>query len=289
MQKEIRCGNAVGIVDTLGGEMISYVNSGKEYIWCGDANHWTGHAPVLFPFVSALKENKVRYDGVEYEYNGKHGFARKTEFEVVSIEGNKAVFALKSNETTKKYYPYDFTLTVTHEICECGYKTTYEVTNTDSKPIRFCIGGHPGFAVENSIEDYELVFETEEDCALYYTDKESLFSDSYVYDGNAVKGNKYELRYSDYDVDALIAKDIKSRKVKLVRRDNGKGIEFDYSDFGVLVIWTPPKKNSPFLCLEPWNGLPAYTDESGEFADKPYAITLEAGKTYSASYKVKLV
>lgn len=288
MRSTITCGKAAAVVDTLGGEMISYVNDGREYIWCGDASHWSGHAPVLFPFVSALKDNKVRYNGVESEYKGKHGFARKTEFTSAKIDGGKAEFTLLSSDATKAAYPYDFALTVTHEINECGYSTTYTVKNTDSKSIMFCIGGHPGFFTDGSIEDYDLVFEKVEDCPLYYTDEKSLYSDSYIA-GRAIKGETFPLCYKDFDVDALIAKDIKSRRVKLVKRCCGHGIEFDFTGFNVLVLWSPPKKSSPFVCLEPWNGMPAYTDESGEFADKPYAITLPAGESYSVGYKVKII
>ena len=83
MQKILQIGCAKGIADTYGGELISYTNEGKEYIWTGDPAFWNGHAPVLFPFVSALKDWKVKFGGKEYSLTTKHGFARKSEFELV--------------------------------------------------------------------------------------------------------------------------------------------------------------------------------------------------------------
>ena len=147
MQKTITFGGAVGVVDTLGGEMISYRKDGREYIWHGDSAHWSGHAPVLFPFVSSLKNNRALIDGREYEMKGKHGFARKSEFVLDAITENSASFILTANDHTLALYPYRFILRITHSLNEKGYRTEYAVTNADQRPIFFCIGGHPGFEV----------------------------------------------------------------------------------------------------------------------------------------------
>lgn len=55
MQETLRIDAAEAIVDTMGGELISYKSNGKEYVWTGDKAYWSGHAPVLFPFVSAIR------------------------------------------------------------------------------------------------------------------------------------------------------------------------------------------------------------------------------------------
>ena len=108
--------------------------------------------------------------------------------------------------------------------------------------------------------------------------------------GNSrIKGMKFDLKHPDYDVDVLIAPTLKSRKVKLVHKVTGKGVEMDFNGFSALGVWTPPKKQAPFVCLEPWNGLPANIGETGNFEDKPYAITLPAGAEYAVSYTVKVI
>lgn len=288
MQKTLKTGCAEGIVDTLGGELISYKNGGREYIWTGDKEYWSGHAPVLFPFVSALKNEKVSFGGKSFSMTTKHGFARKSQFELAECTDSKAVFKLTSNDVTRAQYPYDFILTVTHAICDTGYKTTYAVKNTGNSEMQFCIGGHAGFCVDGSAEDYELKLEKVEDLDLYYTDAESLFSEDYKI-SKRMESDSFAIQYRDFDVDAIIAKDIKSRKVKLVKKSDGTGIAFDFTGFQVLTLWTPPKKRAPFFCLEPWNGLPAYTDESGNFEDKPFRIVLPAGSEYSVGYKVSVI
>lgn len=287
MQKVLNYGKVFGVVDTLGGELISYKANDKEYIWTGDPDYWTGHAPVLFPIVGALKDNKVIIEGNEYSM-GKHGFARKSEFALTKLTDNKAVFKLKYNDDTLKQYPYKFLLTITHEIDDKGFTTKYKVNNLDDKPIMFAIGGHTGFAVD-SIENYKLIFDEVENCKLYYTDSESIISDNLVHKKSFDTTNEFELDYSDYDIDVIIAKDIKSRKVKLINKETGSGIEFDYSGFDVLGIWTPPGKKSPFICLEPWNGIPAYDNEDGKFENKPYIVKLDVDGEYKVGYTVNLI
>jgi len=285
MQKELKCGKAVAIVDTKGGELISYKYDGKDILWIGDGKYWTGHAPCCFPYVSALKEDKVKFEGKEFSMVGKHGIVRKREFEEVNVSDTKAEYVFVSTDETKALYPYDFKLNIIHEISEDGFKTTYKVLNTGDKTMTFCIGGHPGLCTQGSIEDWTLEFEKDEDCALYYTDEKSLFSKRYTIDRKLSK--VFPLKYEDYDKDAIIATDINSRVVKLTNKD-GHGMVFDYSGFNVLVLWTPPKAEAPFIALEPWNGLPADVDEDGNFENKPYAITLEAGKEYTVGYSIKL-
>lgn len=288
MKTTLRLGAAEAAVDTLGGELISYKYNGKEYVWTGNKEYWNGHAPVLFPFVSAIRKNKVNFEGKPYACATKHGFARKTEFQLVECSDARAVFELTSDDTTRSMYPYDFTLTAIHEITESGFTTAYQVKNNGTGDMQFCIGGHPGFTVDGSAEDYVLQFEKPEDMDLYYTDAESLFSDTYKIN-KRIKGNEFAINYNDYDVDALIALDTRSQKVRLVKKSDGTGIEFDYTGFANLVLWTPPKKRAPFFCLEPWNGLPAIVEAGDDFEDKPYRIVLGAGKTYRVGYKVNII
>ena len=285
MQKILNNGNVCGIVDTLGGELISYKNNDKEYVWSGDAEYWTGHAPVLFPIVGVLRHDVVTIEGGEYSM-ARHGFARKSEFTLAECTDSKAVFELVYNEETLKQYPYKFKLIVTHEICDCGFKTDYKVINLDDKPIMFGIGGHAGFAVD-SIENYKLVFDQPETCQLYYTDKSGVMSDILILEKALNNTSEINLRYVDFDVDVIIADKLKSRKVKLVSKTDGSGIEFDYTGFEVLGVWTPPGKRSPFICLEPWNGMPASDVDDGLFEHKPHIITLDVGGEYEVGYVVR--
>ena len=294
MNTEIKTARAEAIGSTIGGELVSYKLDGKEYVWEGLPEYWASHAPVLFPTVGATIDGSVKFEGKAYPLQ-KHGFARKQEFRLLESTADKLVYELYDNAASHEVYPYKFRLLITHKIRDAGFSTEYTVENIDSKPIWFCIGGHPGFRCPmnegESFSDYKLVFEkVENEDVIYTTNYGGGYIDSSLPITDKLKNtNEWALDYADYDVDVLLTKKLKSRHVKLINKNTGKGIDFDFTGFNALGIWTPPHKQAPFVCLEPWNGLPAHLDESGNFEDKPYAIKLDAADSYSVGYKVKVI
>ncbi len=290
MQYTLTCGGASAIVDSLGGEMISYKNaSGKEYVWCGNPTYWASHAPVLFPICSALKDGKVNIGGKEFEM-GKHGFCRMSEFEATDIGASSATFTLRANEATLAQYPSKFALAITHSITEAGFTTSYKVTNEGSEDMYFCLGGHPGFSCPlnegESFEDYALVFDTPiTEKHPYYTSPASLMNPSLRlaldWDGTTLP-----LRYDDFDIDAYLFLNPEAKSLTLAHSKTGEGAKFDFFGFANLAVWSPPHKKAPFVCLEPWQGLPAYEDETGNIEDKPNVVCLASGAQYDAGYTI---
>lgn len=294
MDTEIRTSRAAAIGSTLGGELISYKKDGQEYVWEGLPEYWASHAPILFPTVGSTIDGSVKFEGVAYPLQ-KHGFARKQEFRLLEDAGDKLVYELFDNAETRKVYPYKFRLLVTHRITDEGFSTEYTVENIDSKPIWFCIGGHAGFRCPmkdgEKFSDYKLVFDSvENEDVIYTTNYGGGYIDASLPVTDKLKNtNEWALDYADYDVDVLLTKKLKSHSVKLINKNTGKGIDFDFTGFKALGIWTPPKKQAPFVCIEPWNGLPAHLDETGNFEDKPYAIKLGVGEKYSVGYSMKVI
>ena len=71
-------------VDELGAQLMSITAAdGTEYLWNGDPAYWTGRAPILFPYVGRLTNDRYTYDGKEYEMT-RHGFAKRSEFTVLT-------------------------------------------------------------------------------------------------------------------------------------------------------------------------------------------------------------
>lgn len=294
MDTKMHTAHAEAVGNTLGGELVSYKLDGQEYVWQGLPEYWASHAPVLFPTVGATIDETVKFGGKPYPLK-KHGFARKQEFRLIEATVDKLVYELVDNEESHKVYPYKFRLLITHKIDDNGFSTTYTVENADDGDICFCIGGHPGFVCPmkdgEAFSDYELVFEkVENEDVIYTTNYGGGYIDASLPAVDKLRNtNVWPLEYDDYDVDVLLTKKLKSRKVKLVNKNTGKGLELDFTGFNALGVWTPPKKHAPFVCLEPWNGLPAHLGETGNFEDKPYAITLEKGGKYSVGYKVTII
>ncbi len=285
MNYTLSCGKATAEFSTVGGEMIAFKIDGKDVLWTGDTQYWGGHAPLLFPFCSALANDKTRIGGVEYTM-GKHGFIRKMEFSLENMNGSHIEFSFTANAQTLAQYPFNFKVTNIYDISEDGFKTSFKVENLGEDEMPYCIGGHPGFCTGN-IEDWQLIFSDDEDAPLYHTDESCRISYDYQLERRLTK--VFDLKYSDFDKDAFLALNPNSSSVKLVRKADGRGIEFEFSDFCVLAVWTAPKMNAPYLCLEPWNGLPAFTDDTGDFEDKPYIVTLAKGESKTVAYGVKVI
>ena len=288
MKVTLKKGAVTAVAQTLGGELVSYKKNGKEYVWTGDEKYWPGQAPHLFPFVSSLVDGKTKIEGKECYIPTRHGFVRQSELSLVESNDTKAVFELRETEEILKNYPFKFSFKAAHEITENGFSTTYTVKNLDERDMPFCIGGHPGFLLEDGMENYKLVFEQEENCDIGHVDEKSRYCDDFVIEKRLV-GKEWELCYKDFDIDALFVKGVKSNKVSIVKKETNEVLlTFDYTDFSELVLWTAPGKNAPYLCLEPWNGLPPVIGESGNFEDKPYIRKLAPGEEYSVGYKVEL-
>lgn len=288
MQYTLTCGSATAVVDTLGGELISYKTAeGTERVWCGDPAYWASHAPVLFPVVGALKNDSITIAGKTYAMN-KHGFARKLEFEATEIGESTATFTLKPNEVTLAQYPSLFALIITHSITETTFTTTFKVVNEGAEEMYFCIGGHSGFSCPvnagEQFSDYSLVFDTPvTQTEPLYTDEITMLHSDYrlplEWDGTTLP-----LSYSHFDKDAFILDGLAARKVSLVHNTTGEGVDYEFYGFEHLGIWTPPGKNAPFVCIEPWHGLPTDIEESGNIEDKPCVTCLAAGESYTAGY-----
>ena len=51
-------------------------NGGREWMWQGDPQFWSGRNPTLFPLVGSTYDKKLHIDGKTYAI-GNHGFARE--------------------------------------------------------------------------------------------------------------------------------------------------------------------------------------------------------------------
>ena len=278
-------GKAYAEVSSRGGELVAYKLDGKDVLWYGDPNYWAGSSPLLFPFCSGLKDGTVRIEGKPYSI-GKHGFIRFMEFTPDVIESDRIELSAQYNDETLAQYPFKFKVTVIHQITEEGFSSHFEVANLDNRPMPYCIGGHPGFYTGN-IEDWRLEMPEDEGATLYCVTPEGYASLNSYYDRKM--SARFDLHYSDFDKDAFVLVEPKSKYVRLVNKNSGEGIEMDISDFNVFAVWTVYKEGSPYVCLEPWNGMPAYEDETGNFEDKPYVVTLEPNQTKRVGYTVKKI
>ena len=270
----LKNGNSVLKINEKGAEMKSFTVNGVEYLWVGDPKFWASSTPNIFPMTGGFRDDKYILDGKEY-IMPKHGFAKNMDFVVESATDTTAVFLLTATDETRVQWPYEFELRICYELFDGKISVDYKVTNINDKTMWFSIGSHDGFATPEGIEEYDIIFEG----------KETL--NAYTLYGNLIGDETYPvikdtdtlaLKYDYFAVDALVFKDVKSKSCKLVNRNNGRGIQLDYPDFPVLMVWTKP--DAPYVCIEPWFGAPDHVNHNYDITKK-YAIqSVEAGKTF---------
>ncbi|MBO7319150.1 MAG: aldose 1-epimerase family protein, partial [Clostridia bacterium] len=107
---------------------IKSKKTGYEFMWQGNPDIWGGQAPILFPIVGRLIDDKYTLDGKEYEMP-KHGFARKMPWLFLGAQDNKIKFRLSDTAETRKFYPFEFDLTVTYTLNENVLIVSHEIKN----------------------------------------------------------------------------------------------------------------------------------------------------------------
>jgi galactose mutarotase-like enzyme len=267
----------------LGAELCSLKNaSNKEYIWNGNPEFWGKHSPVLFPIVGTLKNNTYLYDDLEYQLS-RHGFAREMEFELIEKQENSATFSLVSSLETQKKYPFDFDLQLIYTLENKTLKIEYKVFNKGESKMPFSIGAHPAFDLPSNFENYNLVFENDDNLN-YYLLEDGLISNST--NPLPLNQNELQLNYKLFENDALVFKNITSKSVTILDKSQ-PFLKVSYSDFPDLGIWTPP--NAPFICIEPWFGYSDTIDKSSSLLDKEGIQILEANSIFQSAFCIEIL
>ena len=277
-------------VNAIGAELchLQSKKSNIEYIWQADADTWGSHAPVLFPIVGGLKDDKFIFEGQEYRLP-RHGFIRgNDQLKLVEYSKTEIKLKLSSSPITLNYYPFEFDFFISFRLHKNTLEISHEVLNKDVKTMYFSLGAHPAFNCplnENEkYEDYYLEFEHEEQLNTWNLDKSGMIKE----EGELVmdKTNKLDLRLDLFNNDALVFKSLKSRQVSLSHKKRGPQLTVSYKDFPSLGIWAKPK--APFVCIEPWLGYADSSDTQQDFTKKEAIMSLEAGKTFKASYSIAI-
>ena len=279
MQKITNGVLTVEILET-GAEIQSVKNAdGKEFIWNGDPAYWTGRAPIMFPICGGLKEDKYTYNGGEYTLP-KHGFAKLMEYEVESKEDSKVTMLLKSNEETKKAFPFDFEMRVIFALDDNKLITTYSVTNK-GEDMFFSVGSHEAYAIPDGIENYHIQFDKDVTLNSYILDG-NLLEDNYI--TVLENGNKFPLKDEYFAVDALVFKNVDFKKASLVSNNGERKITVEFPDCDYFLLWKKPQ--AKYLCLEPWAGVQDIIGSEYDISKKEGIVSLLAGKEYTNTHTI---
>ena len=276
-------------VSPHGAELCSIVANGKEYLWQANPAFWKRHSPVLFPIVGSVWENEYRNEGIPYTLT-QHGFARDMEFTLISEKEDEVRYRLVSNEETLHKYPFPFCLEIGYRIQGKKIEVMWEVKNSGEKDMYFQIGAHPAFYwpefdASNSERGF---FGFDKENGLKYI----LISEK----GCADPSTEYSLELTDgllpldthtFDKDALILENEQVRKVTLYNKEKLAYLSLHFNA-PVVGLWSPPAKNAPFVCIEPWYGRCDRAHYTGEYKDKDWMQHLQPEEIFQGGYTIEI-
>lgn len=271
-------------INPLGAELKSLKNlkTGFEYLWQADPAYWNRSAPILFPIVGEVKNGTYRVDGNEYSLS-RHGFARDSVFEITKHTDDEVVLTLKSNPETVKKYPFEFEFSVSYLLQENSILTTFTIRNPSTQNIYFSVGAHPGFNLPaKQVEDYYIEFEKPETLERWLL-KDNVFSGET--ETVVSNSNRLPLTASLFEKDAIVFKNMASKKLSLKSFSGDYTLTMDFDGFPYFGIWTKPNCHE-FVCLEPWCGLADNAGSNGDFKEKEGVIELVAGQVFRRVFQL---
>ena len=286
MSEVVTIGNTAltATIAAKGAEIQSLVPAGvSDVMWSG-GEIWPWHAPNLFPIVGALADDELLHDGKRYPMK-QHGFLRHSICQVVRKEPAACAFRLVDNDDTRAQYPFAFDLEIAYRIEDDRLECTYHLRNPADTPLVASIGAHPGFRrpLGNGAREADVVLFAETETApIRRLGGRTMAPDPRP---TPVRGRVLRLDDALFDEDAVIFDQVESRKITY-GAPGGPGIEIGFADFPNLGIWSKPGA-TPFVCLEPWQGMASPAGFAGDFTEKPGAVTLAPMAARSWSYYIR--
>jgi galactose mutarotase-like enzyme len=241
--------------------------------------------------VGSVWEKRYRVAGVEYEL-GQHGFARDMDFTLVEGNATEVRYRLESSAETLTKYPYPFILEIAYRLQGNKLEVIWEVYNPSEEDMYFQIGAHPafyypdydpqtaerGFLSFDRSEGLECIRIKEKGCV----DAETRSPLEIPQDG------KLPLTRETFDeIDTIMLEDSQVSRVTLHRNDASPWLSLCF-DAPVVGIWSPPTKNAPFICLEPWYGRCDRAGYEGDYRDKDWIQSLAPGERFSSVYTIEI-
>ena len=270
------------VISSLGAEIQSIRDrNGMEYMWNGDPAYWASRAPILFPVAGGLREDCYEWQGKRYPMP-KHGIVRRVEWEMERVEENSVTFLIRKKT---EGFPFEYDLRAIFSVAENHLTVRFSVTNRDQTPFCFSVGSHEAYLTPEGVEDYQVVFD-EEEHLVHYVLNGALNNRETV--EIAEKTRTLPLKYSYFDVDALIFRTLKSRGVTLQGGKEGRKIRLDFPDHPFLLIWSKPRMRAPYVCLEPWCNGPDFEDAPFAIDQKPGFLRVEPGETVSRHHVITI-
>ena len=282
----IASGDLTARIHPLGAELWSLTDAqGREYMTNADPAFWASHAPLLFPIVGSLADDTLRVDGKQYPMP-RHGFARRSQFELVAHEAAEARFRLIDSPETRAVYPFAFALEMAFRLEDRKLAMEATVSNPGPDALPFSFGYHPAFAwpLPGGADKaaHKLDFEHDEPQPVRRVSRETglLLAEG---EPSPVKGRELPLTDALFTADAMIWTDLASRSLSY-GAEGGAWLDVTFPDTAMLGLWQVP--GARYLCIEPWQGHADPVGYSGDMREKPGMVMLTPGASHSIRMNV---
>ena len=274
-------------VSHKGAELQSIVANGREYLWQGDPAFWGRRAPILFPIVGKLADDKLRINGREYTMK-QHGFARDTVF-----AENDGGYVLTENG--RDNFPYAYELAVKYEVDGNTLTCSWQVKNCGDETMYFQIGAHPAFLMP----DYDASHQLHGYLRCYDGNGNTVLpvTTTRLVDGLRQKTAPKVLANKDalipitdktFADDAIILDAGNIASVGLMDAKGNEILRVSCPQAQVFGLWAPNKPGCPFVCIEPWCGIADNAGFKGDISERDCIHSLESGKSFEFCYSIIL-
>ncbi len=268
-------------INPLGAEWTSWKNNwtNQEYLFQKNPDSWMRQAPLLFPIVGRLLDNRYQYRDQFYDLS-QHGFLRDMTFEVLLTSPHLAVLEASFDEETLKKYPFKFKVIVSYHLINNQVRTTLEVFNLDEKDMYFNIGGHPAFNLTPNRKN-RLKFKGKNLGRF-------LLNGPYIEDYQTVSKKRFMVDEIDLP-STLIIDNAKSVKLK----SKYYNLSLTMKPKQAIGIWAPVNQKSQkvesMIAIEPWWGMADCQDHNQNLEDKKAVMQLAPGqsKIFEFTFKIK--
>jgi galactose mutarotase-like enzyme len=275
-------------ISPMGAEMQSITTAGGgEWLWHGDPQFWNGRAPILFPIVGKAPDDQVEIEGQLYPMS-QHGFARRSLFAVVEQREDFCRLELRASEVTRAVYPFEFVLAVSYRLEGRRVAVTAEVRNQDGRPLPFGLGFHPAFSWPLpgcAGEEHRVVLDNGGEPGRVRLEGGLLGPEMLA---SPFQAGRLVLEHNLFDEDALVFPEGAGTGIRF-EAQSGAGLHFTWENLPAFALWSKPKMEAPFLCLEPWHGMAARVGAGPALLERPLSLALEPGGVARFGFGVEVL
>ena len=200
-------------------------------------------------------------------------------------------YRLESSEETLQKYPWPFVLEIAYRLHENKIDVIWEVLNPGNEDMYFQIGAHPAF----NYPDYDpeksergfLSFDRSEGMECIRIKEKGCVDVEKKYPLEVPADGLMPLTRETFDIiDTIMLQDSQIGRVTLHRNDGTPWLSLKFTA-PVVGLWSPPTRNAPFICIEPWYGRCDRAGYTGDYRQKDWVNRLEPGKEFEGIYTIE--